>query len=238
MRRLATATAWILAGGVLTGASYWAFLKTPESTIWALMLSAVLAIVSLALLAIAVNGAIAAWSSDSTRHTMRGAAARIPAIVPAALIVAIGWWLVSRATGWVAAHSGEISAWFIARFGWSDVSALFSAINWAGWWVRWLLLPMIALSLVAGTIRRGVSPLRLAIATNWFLLLVAAPWVYLAPWRPAGLPPTWVEPAFIALKLAAAALLMAAGVALIIREAARAPSRSSETPVAQAVPHV
>lgn len=222
MRRLAEVTAWILAWGVLTGATYWAFLTTPESTVWALMLSALLAIVSLTLLAIAINGAIAAWSSGLSRDTLRRAAARIPAIVPAVLIVAMSWWLVGRITGWVSAHSGEISAWFIARLGWSDVSALFIGINWLGWWVRWIFMPMIALSVVAGGNRRGASPLRLVIATLWFLLLVAAPWAYLAPWRPAGIPPTWVEPMFIALKLAVTALLMATGLALITREASRA----------------
>jgi len=230
MTRLVEITAWILAGGVLTGAVYWAFLNTPESTIWALMLSAVLAIVSIALLAITVNGAIAAWSSGVSRDTLRQAIARIPAIVPAALIVAIAWWLAGRVTGWVSAHSGEISAWFIARLGWSDVSRLFAAIDWTGWWIRWVLAPMVALTLLAGVSRRAVSPLRLAVATFWFLLLVAAPWVYLVPWRPAGLPPNLVEPTFIALKLAATAFLMAMGVALIIREAARASSSPVNSP--------
>ena len=221
MTRLIAVTAWILGWGVLTGAAYWAFLKTPESTVWALMLSALLAIVSLALLGITVNGAIAAWPSGVSRDTVRRAIIRIPAIIPAVLIAAIAWWVVSRVTGWVSAHSGEMSAWFIARFGWSDVSALFSTINWTGWWIRWILAPMIALSFVAGAIGRGVSPRRLAVATVWFLVLVAAPWVYLAPWRPAGLPPTSVEPMFIALKLAVTALLMATGLALITREASR-----------------
>ena len=221
MTRLIAVTAWILGWGVLTGAAYWAFLKTPESTVWALMLSALLAIVSLARLGITVNGAIAAWPSGVSRDTVRRAIIRIPAIIPAVLIAAIAWWVVSRVTGWVSAHSGEISAWFIARFGWSDVSALFSTINWTGWWIRWILAPMIALSFVAGAIGRGVSPRRLAVATVWFLVLVAAPWVYLAPWRPAGLPPTSVEPMFIALKLAVTALLMATGLALITREASR-----------------
>jgi len=30
------------------------------------------------------------------------------------------WWL--RGDAWVTAHSGEVSAWFIARFDWADVS--------------------------------------------------------------------------------------------------------------------
>ena len=221
MTRLTEVTAWILAWGALTGGAYWAFLNTPESTMWTLLLSAALAIVSLALLAITVNGAIAGWSSGVSRATLRRALARIPAMVPAAVIVVIAWWLVSRVTGWVSAHSGEISAWFIARLGWSDVSRLFTAISWIGWWIRWVAAPMAALTLLAGAIRRSSSPLRLAVATFWFLLLVAAPWAYLAPWRPAALPPTSVEPVFIALKLAATALLMATGLALVTREASR-----------------
>jgi hypothetical protein len=221
MTRLAAVTGWILVWGALTGAAYWAFLITPESTVWALLLSALLAIVSLALLAVTVNGAIVAWSSGVSRGTLRPAIRHLPRLLPGVVVVAIAWWLVGRATGWVSAHSGEISAWFIVRFGWSDVSALFAAVNWTGWWIRWILAPMIALSFLAGPIRRGVSPLRLLMATVWFLLLVAAPWVYLAPWRPAALPPTSVEPLFIALKLAVTAVLMATGLAFITREASR-----------------
>lgn len=237
MRRVAEATAWVLAGGLLTGAAYWAFLNTPESTMWALVLSAALAIVSLSLLAITVTGAMLVWSNGSSRDTLRRAVARVPVIIPAALIVWLVWLLVGRVTGWVSANSGQISAWFIARFGWSDVSALFSAINWTAWWVRWVLAPMIGLSVLAGVVRRAASPLRLAIATLWFLLLVAAPWFYLAPWRPAGLQPTVVEPVFIAAKLALTALIMTVGVALIIREAARGSSRRPDTPAAQAPTH-
>jgi len=50
-------------------------------------------------------------------------------------------------------------------------------------------------------------------------VLVAAPWVYLTPWRPAGLPATSVELAFIAAKLALTAASMATGLALIVRQA-------------------
>ena len=45
--RLALATLWIMAGSVLTASVYWVFLITPESTVWALMMSAMLAIVAL-----------------------------------------------------------------------------------------------------------------------------------------------------------------------------------------------
>ena len=44
MKRLAAVTVWILAGAALTGGVYWAFLNTPESTVGALLLSALLAV--------------------------------------------------------------------------------------------------------------------------------------------------------------------------------------------------
>lgn len=89
------------------------------------------------------------------------------------------------------------------------VLSLMAAITLAGW-------PSLAR---AAWLKHAVSPLRLALATLWFALFVAAPWVYLAPWRPQGLPATSVELMFIIAKLSVTALLMATGVALIIRQA-------------------
>ena len=101
--RLALATLWILAGSVLTAGVYWGFLITPESTIWALMVSAVLAIVALALAGLTASGAIAMWwhgaSLDSRRPRM--------AIDPwcrsgRRSIVLLVWWLANRAEVWIA----------------------------------------------------------------------------------------------------------------------------------------
>ena len=47
--------------------------------------------------------------------------------IPAPSIVVVIWWLVGGATDrWITIHSGPINAWFIARFGWDDVSWLFA----------------------------------------------------------------------------------------------------------------
>jgi hypothetical protein len=142
------------------------------------------------------------------------------------------WWLVGVATNRVTIYNGPISAWFIASFGWADVSWLFTAIQWLSKWLKWVVAPMLALSLMAGIlatgwralsrvawITRALAPLPLGIATLLFAALVAAPWLYLTPWRPAGLPATSIELAFIIAKLSVTTLLMAIGVALIIRQA-------------------
>ena len=52
-------------------------------------------------------------------------------------------------------RSGQISAWFIARFGWDDVSWLFTAIRYVAQWLRWVIAALLALSLMAGFVAIG-----------------------------------------------------------------------------------
>ena len=56
--RLALATVWVLAGSAITAGVYWAFLITPESTVWTLMVSALLGIAALALAGFTASGAV------------------------------------------------------------------------------------------------------------------------------------------------------------------------------------
>jgi hypothetical protein len=213
--RLALITAWILAGTALTAGVYWAVLNTPESTILAVITSVVLLLAALVLLGVTVNGAIVMWSNGPSRSALRRALWRAPAVVPAVL-------LVSHAETWVALRQGPINAWFIARFGWGDVSWLFTGIRYGAMWIRWVVAALLAVWVMA-TLLHGVkfrlSVTRVALATLWFAVLIALPWAYLVPWRPAWLPPTNVELAFSIVKLSVAAGLLAAGAALVIREA-------------------
>ena len=232
--KLAAITLWILAGATLTGGAYWTFLITPESTVGSLAVSALLLGIAFFLLAVTVSGAIQGWARGMSPSIFRSAITGVAAIVPAVLVFAAVWWLVGSVTDRVTIYSGQINAWFIARFGWSDVSGLFRAIDWAAIWMKGVAAPMLALSLMgaitltgwqsltpAAWLRHAVSPLRLAPATFWFALFVAAPWTYLAPWRPEGLPATSVELVFIIAKLSVTGVLMAIGAALMIREGTR-----------------
>ena len=234
--RLALATLWILTGAALTAGVYWGFLITPESTVWTLMISAVLALVALALVGLTASGAIAMWWHGASLAAVRRAVASIPGVGPAALIVFIIWWLTRRAEVWITTRSGAINAWFIARFGWDDVSWLFATIGYVADWFRWVIAALLALSLMAGFVaigwralaqgawlRRALRPRAIAAATLWFGALIALPATYLLPWRPGNLPPTSIEFVFIVAKLSLSAILFAVGAALVTYEASRVP---------------
>jgi hypothetical protein len=220
--RLALVTAWILGGAGVAGGLYWGFLNTPESTMWALALSAILLLLALIAIGVTVNGAILLWTRGPSPAAVRLAARSAPAIVPAALIVIATWWLVLYAEAWINLRSGSINAWFIARFGWDDVSWLFAAVRYLSIWLRWLLAALLAIWLMASVLygaKYRVSVRRIALASVWFVILIVVPWAYLVPWRPEGLPASSLEPVFIGVKLLLAAIFIAGGAALIVREA-------------------
>src|SRR5689334_16754579 len=226
------AIVWILAGVAISGGVYWFFLTTPESTVWALITSAVLAIVALTLAGFTITGAIAILSNGVSRATLMRAMRAIPSIVPALIIVLIIWWMTIRVETWFGMRNGQINAWFIAQFGWADVSWLFRLIRYTAMWFRWIVASMLALSLMTGFVivgaraiaqlawlRRALRPRALVLSTLVFIVLIALPWKYLVPWRPAGLPATSIEMAFIATKLSVAAVMAAIAIAVMIREA-------------------
>lgn len=232
--RLVLATLWILIGSAVTGGVYWLFLITPESTVWTLIASALLALAALLLAGFTVSGAIALWESGPSMAGIRRAVRAIPAAIPAAVIVWGLGWLATYASTWIAMRSGSINAWFIAQFGWDDVSWLFGGIRYTILWFRWVLAAVLACSLIAGVVaigwpafrqaawlRRAVRPRTLVAATLWAIVLIALPWTYLVPWRPKQLPASSIEFAFIVAKLSIAAIVLAIGAALIAREASR-----------------
>jgi hypothetical protein len=230
MARLFTIASWLLVGLAIASGIYWGFLNTPESTVLALLLSAALAIATVVVVAISVNGASLAWSFGWSGNVIRRSISGVPAFIVAALLGGAIWWASGEALAWVSSHSGQISAWFIARFGWADASSFFNGIAWGGRWLQWVVGPLVALSLLGSMligewssdrwrwIVRGFSPFRLTLATLWVAIFVAVPWMYLLPWRPGGLPPTFVEMAFVAAKLGLVAVSIAVGIALLVRE--------------------
>jgi hypothetical protein len=235
--RFLLATLWLLLGAALTTGVYWGFLVTPESTIWTLMLSAVLAVAALAMAGLTANGAIAILTGGASVEGLRRAMRAIPGVIPAGLIVLLVWWMTARAETWVAMRSGQISAWFIARLGWDDVSWLFTTIRYIAQWLRCVIAALLALSLMAGIvaigwralpqatwIRRALHPRAIVVATLSIVVLVALPWMYLVPWRPKSLPSSSVEFVFIVAKLSLSAILFAIAAALVAREASRSDS--------------
>jgi len=227
---------WILAGSVLTGAIYWTFLITPESTAWMLIASALLSMAALAAAGFTASGAIALLLHGRSAAGIRRALTAIGGAIPAAAIVLIVWWLTRRGEAWVGLRSGPINAYFIAQFGWDNMSWLFTTVHYLAAWCRWVLSGLLALSMMGGFValgwsalgeaawlRQALRPRALLVGTLWFVVLIALPWIYLVPWRPKELPASSVEFAFIAVKLSLAAILFAIGAMLFAHEASRVP---------------
>jgi hypothetical protein len=238
MSNLPATTLVLLAGGAASAAIYWGFLNTPESTVWTLALSAVLLLAVLFVAAMSIGTVLLAWYSGRvSRPVVVGALRGLPAfLLPALLVIAV-WWLVGRADAWVTAMSGEISAWFIARFNWSDVGWLFRLIEWLSLWLRWVVAPFVALVWWRTILVRGwkptgallgdaLHPVRMLVATAIVALLVWVPWTQVAPWRPQGLAPGTTELVFVGAKLGLVALLTALGWSLVARTAARPRARA------------
>src|SRR5688572_24523863 len=134
---------------VLCAAPYWLFLNTPESNTLTLTTSALLFVAVAIFTAIAVHAALLlarVWPSPpAPAGGMRGVLWFVLALGP----LAAGWWAVGMADGWVERHSGEINAWFIARFGWADITSLFDLHLWVSRWLRWAVFPVLSLSFLA-----------------------------------------------------------------------------------------
>jgi hypothetical protein len=224
--RFASVATALAIGVALCAGLYWMFLNTPESNTLTLTASALLLIAFAIAAAVAVNAAVLLARGASSRFALAGAARGVFWFVLALAPLAAGWWAVGQMDAWVGRHSGEINAWFIAQFGWADVSGLLEAHMWVSRWLRWAVFPLLSLSLLAtllsnqdsapgaSFVRRAWHWRTLAIATLVFILLFALPW-QLTGWRPE-LPPTWIEPTAAALRLGFSLLLALAGASILI----------------------
>lgn len=225
---------WLAFGAALVAICHWAFLETTEVNTFTLALSAFFlvlmvvtgaGVVNLAIL-LALGGTVKKQFGTARRHIGWCLLIALPIIA-----VVLG---IMQVDAWVARHAGEIGAWFIARFGWADSTPVLRAYSYFSAWLRWVVLPLTGIAAMAAVFqqgRRGVATSRwLAAAWHWRTILVATvasylcvvlPW-RLAFWRPEGLPPTWVEPALAALKLAFVVVAMAVGAAVIVLVTVRA----------------
>jgi len=227
MIRLLRVMLWLSAGAVAVAGLYWAFLNTPESNTLMLAASALLTLITMLVAGVVVNSGIHLAAGDAFAPSIRRAPGGLPWFAAALAIVALGWWAVLRGDAWVAAHQGEISAWFIANVGWSDLSRLFWAHPWISRWLRWIAIPLTALSLLAAWLRHGAGGVRqvrwwrrawsiraIAVSSLVFVLLFALP-LQLLDWRPA-MPPNWLEPTVAAARLAVVAICGALGAAILL----------------------
>jgi hypothetical protein len=230
IRRGAAVATILLAGGVVTSALYWAFLNTPESNALMLALSALLTLGVIVSAATTVNASVLLARGASTYAAVVSGIRGAGWFVVALTLLVLMWIAVARVDRWIGEHAGEIDAWFIARFGWSDISALLQAELWMSRWLRWGMFPVTALSLLAALLtserrlrfawlRRAWHWRTLVVTTLVFVLLFALPW-QLTAWRPS-LPPTWIAPLVAAIRLGVALVLLATGAAVLVLASVR-----------------
>ncbi len=233
-RSLTAATLWVLSGLVIGGGLFWAFLNTPESTIFTLALSLMLVLLLYAVAAVTTSGLVLGWSRGWTRTSLARSASGLGLFVLPLTLTMLSWWLTGRVFDWLNAHEGQISAWFIARLNWSDVGWLLNGVRYVGQAIRWIVVPFVALVWLAHLLRHGARPIftratltraaaphRLALAGAVAALTIWLPLRYALYWMPSGLPPTWMEPAVAAMKFGAMAVIAALGLGLIGALAAR-----------------
>ena len=229
IRRLAIVTAWLLLGQAVWFAIFWGLLHVPESSVWMLALSIVLALALVAFGGAVLAGGSAAW--DLTRSpvaALLGGVRHVPASIAAVLLFGACWWTTGAIFDWHTSIAGQIDAWVIARTGRPNARGVHFTIFWLTMIVRWSLGLTLASSLLASLVTLGSAtltqagwlvsalvPSRWLAVTFWFVLLVAIPW-HLVDWRPANLSLA-AEPWFVTAKLGAIAVAMAVGWALVLR---------------------
>ena len=229
VRRLLAVVLWLLVGHLVLGGLYWALLNVPESNVLALGTSALLALLILiGACVVDVTGLL--WlRSDRTWRTALGRSLRV---LPAFVIALLLWWAISWMVGRLEAryevNTGELTAWFIAKFNWTRTGWVHRLIPLALDALRYVLGVSLAVSLVAfaaiegfaGLFRlrwllRALTPGQLVIIAIAIAGLIWLPWQYIY-WRPAAIPANSIELLFNAVKLAIVALLIHIGWALIL----------------------
>jgi hypothetical protein len=245
--RLFKVTLWLLAGHAVLAGLYWALLNVPESNVLMLGATTLLAIALLLVAAIVEGRAV--MQLDVSQRTFRWfVAASVPALVVALVIYFTFTLIYDRIGAWHQQHSGEIDAWLIARFDWTQTTWLHRAIGLANDFLR----DVIGLSLAVGAfaagvlgglgdllrlrwVRRALRPRTLLIVLVAVLGLIWLPW-QAASWRPVSLPPTWVQPLFAAAKLGLLLCIVHIGWTLVLWSATAPAARVVIEPPAAAPP--
>ena len=242
MGRLWRVTRWLVAAELVASGLYWALVSTPESNVLMLSLSVLLVAGLFAVGGVALDGAIRLWHDRSAWPSpLTGWLLPAVRLMPALALATVVWSVADWVGGRVDGARGAITAELIARFGWADPEVLFRSVAWAMTALQWVVAPVAALGVFSSLTRRAEGlPVESWIrqGTNWRTLATTAAatggfawlWTSLSAWRPAGLPPSWVQIVFVGAKLAVAAVALAVGTALVVREATAATRASVETP--------
>jgi hypothetical protein len=236
-------TAWLGAGHAAAGGVFWLLLQVPESTVWMLAASLLLALIVIYVVGLVqAVGVLAADPAVRWSFAFRAGARRGAFVVVPLVLFGLVWWLTGLAQDWLARHAGSIDAWLIVKTGITRTAALHASFSYALSFVRYAIGASIALAVMAAYVFGGW---RCTVRAGWWrqafgwkqvaiLTLALAPWIWprlqaAIEWRPRWLPPTWVELAFVGTKLVVvylAANLFWAVVLSVVASGARARQRA------------
>jgi len=233
-RRFLSTVVWLAVGHAALGVVFWVFLQVPESNV--LMLAASLLLVMAMIFVLGCVEAFGVARAQSEKRLLAAAgraARRAPLVVLPLAGFAIIFWLTGVAGNWLTGHAGEIDAWIIATTGWTRTAGLHAALGWLLAFVCFGVGISLAVSQFAALVvdgpqaagrtawlRRGFGWRQLVVTALAVLVGIWLPWKA-AYWRPTSLPPTWVEPAFAAAKLAVLFLIANVAWTVILWTAAR-----------------
>ncbi len=226
--RLSRVVLWLLAGHAIVGGLYWLLLVVPESNLFAVFASGILGLLIVFTVGIVETTAVLLAAPP---WTLAGALRRSLAALPAFLVAALVWLGVSWICGWLeSAHdnrSGEITAWFIATFDWTNTGWVHRVIRQTLAVIRYVIGSSLAVSVLATGaavsfaavlrgrwIRPALRPARLAAVAVAAFGLIWLPWRWIY-WRPGSLPASSAEIAFVGVKLTIILLLMHLGLAVL-----------------------
>lgn len=230
IRRVLVIVSWLLAGHTLLAAGYWGLLNVPESSVWMLALSALLCLVLIVGAGwIDMTAAFAWLPGVPLRHACRRGAAAVPGFVLGLVVYAAIWWAVDATREWTGVRSGEIDAWLMMRMASPNAAWVHRAIAIALAILRDIVGLSVAVSLAifvgaggvrelarARWVRAAFSRRQVATIALAVVLLIAIP-LRAIYWRPASLPASGVEVAFVSVKLLVIAVLITLGWAYVLR---------------------
>jgi hypothetical protein len=226
--RLLAIAGWLAAGHAMLAGLYWLLLAIPESNVPMLAASALTVVMAVLLFGWIEAVGLLAWQREAhPRELLRRGIGTAPGVWLGVALFVAAWVLAAYAGAHWDSYRGEIDAWLMAQFGWTNAGWLHTAFRWLLAFVQFLGLS-VAVALASAFAAGGFGALRHArwlrdaVSLRRLLtlagILVVFFWLPLrtVAWRPAWLAPNWQETTFVVLKLGILYLLANVGCALIL----------------------
>ena len=204
-RQILLGTMVATTGLELAGAATWGLLNVPESSVPALLLSAVLVPVVLGLTTSVVLGITGGLSLPvAARRALPG----LRGFAAGLVVLGLLWVVTTRLVDLWVEHAGEIDALFLRYAGTASTAWLHTSVGW----LLWLLCWGVGLAAIVGATRAAVHEQSVltglgrafsvrVLGTAIGALLVGYALWSVVFWRPKGLPDNSAELMFVGAKL-------------------------------------